>query len=208
MRSSKALAFCLLACQFTGLSAFADETDSSVSAEETLLIKAFELQGEGLSTADLLNAINASLSDYFAHASPDGQQERLEQALIDLRVYTPEQARFLIGDAQAGFDRLTAQASSENRSTLQSSVTTEIGRLVAVHPTGAQFSGCTALNTAAIVTFVGGAATLITGAILTGTGHGGVGDPMMTWGGVATGVGGVAVAIAFFVDLANMTGGC
>ena len=50
------------------------------------------LQGAGLSQQERITRLGSALTQYDQTASKTGQIERLQQAMVDLGVYTPDQA--------------------------------------------------------------------------------------------------------------------
>jgi hypothetical protein len=99
--------------------------------ERVMLENIMALQGQKLS-ADEVQARSAdAVSKYLAVASADaGQQARLEQAFVDLGIYTPAQAQSYVADAQKAAGNATSK----------DSMAAEIAQLAAQHPAGAQFS--------------------------------------------------------------------
>ena len=122
------------------LTTFAFAGNSSATAETTLLKTVVALQGENLSQAEMQAQLKAAVSKYLANAPQQGQQERMEQALVALNIYTPEQAHGFVTDAHSAAARVeNAKISGEQ---LSNTMNSEMSKLAGLHPAGAQFSAC------------------------------------------------------------------
>lgn len=106
---------------------FADTTKPS--SEFTLLKNVIALQGAGLSQSDLQTRLGSVLTQYDQTANPEGQIDRLQTAMIELGVYTPDQASAFVTEAkeatQSGADLSKVLAMTMSNA-----------------PAGAQFSFC------------------------------------------------------------------
>ena len=123
----------LVALQFVGTSAFAatpmdaPQTPHSDAPEKALLESLFQAESQSLSQSELEARMNASLIAYSRAASPIGQQARMEQALVDMKIFSPEQAHSFIADSQASIAELMRQAqASADPQALQTSVQASI----------------------------------------------------------------------------------
>ncbi len=129
--------------QLVSLSAFAERvsTASPVASPEFVLLRgAIALEGTKLTQDEQRSRLNATLSRYLATALPDGQVERMSQALIDLNITTSDEATAVVADARNMSAGLTADISLQQQ---QEILTDGIVQLVAHHPLmGAQFSAC------------------------------------------------------------------
>jgi hypothetical protein len=155
--TSKKISLLVLASYLSSFSAMA--AAPVASPEHVMLQSIIALQGKNLSQNDIQTQSSSVISKYLAVAPQDGQQARLEQAFVDLGIYTADQAHSYVADAQ----KAAAQASSKD------TMATEIVQLAAHHPAGAQFSyslGFLDINdcTVGIGLAVVGAAALIYGA--------------------------------------------
>jgi hypothetical protein len=143
MSYQKFLSCVLIATQFgIASSAFAADTSASapqaVTPEMTLLTSVFAIQGQQLPQEQTQSEIGAAVAQYAQTASPEGQSARLEQALVDLKVYGSQDAQALMASAQAAAQKLgsnpSQQAVTEQAATLE--------QVLNLHPAGAQFSAC------------------------------------------------------------------
>src|SRR6185437_15189465 len=139
-------------------SAFAAQAPS---AEINLLESAIALQGQNLSQQQIQSQMSTLMAGYAKTAPIQGQAERMEQALVAMNLYTPEQAHALMSSTIASSHALEASGFSTQEA-LQASTSSEIGSLVGAYPAGAQFSACTVGETFAAI----GAAGLVTGGII------------------------------------------
>jgi len=105
-----------------------------VTPEIELVQNSIAVVGSNLSAQERQAELTQAVSDYNRTAQADGQLERMEQALVALKIYEPAQAHQLTLEAQ-GF------ASSSSEKTTQT-VDNEITLLASRYPSGAQFSGC------------------------------------------------------------------
>jgi len=113
------------------------------SAEYKMFKRAIAIQGTAMSDSEKLDATNSILSQYAKIAQPDGQEDRMKTALLDLGVYTPEQLAATWSDAKI----LTSSInSSQPISVQEKELATVAETLSTMHPVAAQFSACQAAN--------------------------------------------------------------
>ena len=132
------------------------------SPEMTALEKLFALQGENLSTQQRNGQATAILAQYAATVPADGAEQRLQSALVQLGVFTSDQASAYLAEAkplQASLNQATSEEAA--RAVLKS----EFTRIANLHPVAAQFSGaaCVGLMVAEGAAFFGGIFTIIDG---------------------------------------------
>jgi hypothetical protein len=147
--------------------AFGDTSQDSGSAspEAVLLQNVIALQGMKLSQQQMDTQVGQAVSTYIATAPETGQQERFQQALVSLGIYTPAQATAFVTDAQASANRVAANADQINSvDQLSSAMQSEVTTLAQLHPTGAQFSFCD-MTTGAVLA-MGGIFTMIAGSVV------------------------------------------
>lgn len=136
MSLKKSVSTLMIVSQLGLVSLASAATPAAHTAEYGLLQHVLALQGQDLSSDQNQKQVTEVVSQYLATASQAGQQERLQAALVDLGVYTPnEAASFVTESQQAG---LKVAASTSASATLE----TEITQLANLHPMGAQFSAC------------------------------------------------------------------
>jgi len=168
MRCKKLLTFGLVLVQFTGF-AFADPSPSapSVSPEMTLLEQVITLQGSEIQSAKLQQEVATAVSAYIQSSPVEGRSSRMEQAMIDLGMYTPAQAKSFVQDiADAQQELGTAKPNSTQQ--ISSFAFQQTQRIVAMHPAGAEFS--TDCSTGGIVQFTIGSALFIGGIVFAAAG--------------------------------------
>lgn len=103
--------------------------------EMQLLKGVIALQGQQLSNDELQAKLSAEVSRYQAVASTDGQGERMEQALVNLNIFTPDQAQDYWKEVQ---NQTTALSNHEV------TVPQALVNLATRASNGAQFSTCAA----------------------------------------------------------------
>ena len=111
------------------------------SPEFILLKNVISIQGEDLSPAQLQDQLKNTMARYFSVASRIGGLERMRQALVELGVYTPDQAAAFAADAQTA----AANVAFAHPSTIEGAsdaLSSEIMQLTTLHPLGAQFASC------------------------------------------------------------------
>jgi len=109
---------------------------AAATPEMTLFENSLALTGENLSQQELQTRLADLLAGYEKTAALTGQAERMEQALVSLNLYTPQQAHQLALEAE-DFGANTKQAGFS-----ESAATAELVRLAGRLPAGAQFSAC------------------------------------------------------------------
>lgn len=122
--------------------------------EFKLLESSIALAGKGLSQDELNGRAAAAFANYEKIAQPDGQLDRMEQAMVDLNLYTPDQAHQLTLDAR----NFASQTRAPDLQSANQAVASEMSLLVSRYPSGAQFSACELFGTLAISGFVVGTA--------------------------------------------------
>jgi hypothetical protein len=132
-----------LLASYTSTFAFADSstTATAPSPEVMLLQNMIALRGSNFSAADIQQTMTDEVSAYVNNAPHEGQQERMEQALVSLGVYTPAQAESFAREVQDAEMRVesTNPASAQQFSNLMNQ---EVAQLINLRPSGAQFSMC------------------------------------------------------------------
>ena len=126
-RTSTAIGLCVaqLSLGFISSGALA----STPSPEFTLLENVVALQAQDLPQQEVENRLNTLLTGYTSTANPEGRGERLQQAMVNLGVYTPAQAAAFIQEVKQ-----TASSGAD--------VNTALGELLSTPADGAQFSWC------------------------------------------------------------------
>jgi hypothetical protein len=123
MNFKKTLSLALIVSQaVTAVAAYASPTEQN-TPEMKLISSMIALSGQSLSQAQLESRLSAELKQYDQSAPEEGRDERTEQALVKLGVYTPEQAHVFEVQSKG------ALASPEKLASLP-------------QPMGAQFSEC------------------------------------------------------------------
>jgi hypothetical protein len=195
MKKSKLIALVLVGSQIIGVSVFANTAVvPSISPELMLVQNVIALQGMTLSQDALQTQIASAMSDYLAQAPTEGQADRLSQALVDLKIYTPSQAQAFVAEAQSIEAKIDANATSE--SSLQAGLSQAVDQLSQLHPAGAEFSECSIGNgTRWVVAFTNppSLGALISGIALYALGDHEVGKPLMIYGGLTFVAGSVAL---------------
>ena len=118
----------------TAMAAPAATTTIARTPEFSLLEKMYSLQGQDPTSDSTKTQVKSALVEYSATAQVEGQSERLQKALTDLRAYTPEQAATFVTDAQ-----IAGQTDANHFSTA-------IQQLAMNHPMGAQFNNACGLG--------------------------------------------------------------
>jgi hypothetical protein len=220
MTFKKSVSLILIGSQLSlAQAAFASPAQALARSPEFNLVESvIALQGAKLSANDEQNQITQAMTEYLVAAPTTGQQARLQQALIDLGVYTPAQAASFTADAQAVETKVAASNPSSADEASQT-MSAEIAELSNLHPVGAQFAGQCELGWG--MTSAGPVAALVglclrfdnptcttqettgvdtLGQVVTIEGpttctqandypHAAIGDQLMIYGGVASGVG-------------------
>jgi hypothetical protein len=134
-----------------------------VTPEMTLLSTVIAAQGGSKTQAQIRTAV----SHYVATAQLEGQQTRLEQALVDMGIYTSAQAASFVADATRGAQDLNPKNLATSSARTQA-LTAEINFLSAHHPVGAEFSGLSCDAVAGSIALAGVGAAV--GAVIDGGG--------------------------------------
>lgn len=123
--------------------AFADAGTATTAAhtpEYLMFHRALALQGQDFSDAEVQSRLNDSVLEYAKTADPQGQEQRIKQAFVDLGVYTPEQADAFVTDANTWAPKIASATSTEEQMQIKAAA---VKQLALAHPmAGAQFSGC------------------------------------------------------------------
>jgi len=128
----------LVASQF-GLSAATWGAPSDAPTPETILLQnAMAIQGSALSSDVMQSQLKDVIADYASTAPTDGRSERLQSALVDMGIYTPDQVATLSQETQATAERLAGDDSSIQQEKLNA----EMNQILQIQPKGAQFSAC------------------------------------------------------------------
>jgi hypothetical protein len=145
-------------CLVANLSAHASEP--VVNHERSLLETVITLKGLGLSERDLGQQVEAALAHYNSTAPTEGRNERLSAALVDLQVFTRQQAAKFSADARFAEASL-AGAHVANDADAVAAVRAQVELLSRLSLNGAQFSSCTlgwTLSIGGVITAVVGLA--------------------------------------------------
>jgi hypothetical protein len=93
----------------------------AVSPEFKMLQSVLALQGQSLSSTEAQQKVSGTVSEYLSTAPQAGQQARLQQAMVDLGVYSDSQAASFVADSQFDDDQRNQsprQCSPDGRSVL------------------------------------------------------------------------------------------
>lgn len=152
MTFKKGISTLLIASQvaMTSMAFAASAPAASASPEFSMLQSVFALQGQKLSDQARQAQIGKILGTYTNAAPADGRTARLQDALVQLGVYTPAQAQQFMKDAQASEAavRATQQFSADQT---HAALAQQIVHLAQLHPAGAQFSKCEIAVTVGLV---------------------------------------------------------
>jgi len=143
--------------------AFAASTADApvISPEATLIQSVMALQGAGLSK-DLLQAqYSGAIAAYTATAPAENRDQRMETALVDMKIMTTQQMTAL--SQQVNTD-LGAQSTTSN-SNLSAASQAELQNLLMAPPAGAQYSFCQTATVVFAGTWVGAMSLAIAGKI-------------------------------------------
>jgi len=125
-----------------------DSQTTTITPEMNLVQNTLTIIGQSHSPQERQTELAQAVSDYNKTAQTAGQMDRMEQALVTLKVYEPAQAHQLTSQAQSYV------SSSGQKS--QDAVAKEISLLASQNPAGAQFAGC---DLGSIEMFAGGLST-------------------------------------------------
>ena len=151
MPAKKLLSTSLIISQiFMSWNAYATPSSIEPSAEFTLLQSVLTMQGEDLSRTQMNSQVEQAISQYLNQAKLEGSQDRFEQALIQMGIYTPTQAQAFMSAAQTSVARVAGESSTSTDQQAKL-MTAEISQLSALRPEGAQFSACDLFNQNALI---------------------------------------------------------
>jgi hypothetical protein len=160
--SFKKITTLLLIASTLSTTAFANSgaSEAAQSPEATLLENVVALKGSNLSDEEFQKQLTTIVSDYTNTAPMAGQQERLKDALVDLRIYTPAQAEAFEKQVQDVQDQISSAhpTSVEQTTTL---LNQEITQLAQLQAPGAQFSMCAGRAVAIAAPIVLGTTTAV-----------------------------------------------
>jgi hypothetical protein len=143
MTFKKIISYMLITTQMGVTSmAFASAATSqapTATPEFQLLSSVIALQGQKLTQQQARVQLSADVNHYTGTAPTEGQQLRFQQALVDLGVYTSQQASSFVTSASAQALKLGAAQPGDKVST---QVASDLYQIASLHPTGAQFSAC------------------------------------------------------------------
>jgi len=153
-----------LLASYPSMFAFADSstTATALSPEVTLLQNVIALRGSNLNQDAVQQQMNQAVSNYVASAPQSGQQERMQQALVALGVYSPAQAETFTQEVQGAETRVEATNPTSVQQ-LSNLMNQEVAQLIDLRPSGAQFSMCSGdgVNIPSII------GTVVTGGVTT-----------------------------------------
>src|ERR1700722_1369480 len=105
MKTNKLVSWTLILSQVAF--ALAQSASADVRTPEAQLLKrAIAIQGQALGATEAQTEMKNIVDAYMATAPVDGQNERMEQALVDLKMYTANQAHSFMADANAATARV------------------------------------------------------------------------------------------------------
>jgi hypothetical protein len=140
--------------------AFAASTTDAplVSPEATLIQSVMALQGAGL-PKDLLQAqYSGAIAAYTATAPAENRDQRMETALIDMKIVTAQQMTALS-------EQVNADLSAQSNASLSAASQAELQNLLMAPPAGAQYSFCQTATLVFAGTWVGAMSLAIAGKI-------------------------------------------
>ena len=137
-----------LTTSFIGIS-FASADD--VSAESTLLSNAIALKAQGISQESKQQELQAEIQDYQQTAPVAGREDRMEQALVQLKIMTADQASTFRAEA----DSIVATGGDGEADLLNQSIQNAL-----TNSQGAQYSTCEKTTTADVSLAVAGGVLL------------------------------------------------
>ena len=157
---NKSISLCLIASQLVigAPAAFAADRANEVTAERQLVETVLTLKGLGLSDKDMHQQLEGTLKAYDQKAPQDGRDARLEQAFVDMRILSPQQAQTFVDGTRAAEANMAAHSlptPEAHARALQS----QLELFARINPVGAQFSACTvgwAVAAAGVVAVIAG----------------------------------------------------
>jgi hypothetical protein len=142
------------------------------SAEFNLLSSVITLRGEALSQKSLQQRLKNDIQNYKDTAPFEGREDRMQQALVQLKIMTAEQANSLRtgidSDVQSKIGENTHLSQQENETLMDRSLQTALSNMQ-----GAQFSACDNLEMGTTVLIVGAGVSSLLGWIYYAADHGG-----------------------------------
>jgi hypothetical protein len=160
----KQVSVLMIACQISmgilSTGAFASST-TAPTAEEVMIANIMAMQGVHVAGDAAASTINGIVTQYDAAAPADGREQRLQDALVALNIFTPDQANKFVAKSHHSHAVVAAASSDEARDVM----TTEINELSQLSPKAAQFSSkeCWLAVTGEAVGFFGGIFTILEG---------------------------------------------
>ncbi|HUP55866.1 MAG TPA: hypothetical protein VM598_00325 [Bdellovibrionota bacterium] len=163
----------LIGCQLllAPLSQSARADVPATGAERELLETVLTLKGLALSERELATRLPRVIERYKRVAPADGREARLQAALVELGVLTPQQARKFATEAKLAQARLTASApGASSEAQEQAALQAQIEVLSGMSLNGAQFAGGGSMLgcVAGTLSLLGGIGLLIWGSELYG----------------------------------------
>jgi hypothetical protein len=138
LKSAAVVTLISVASQILPFAAFANVTEAH-SAEYALLEQSIALSANKLDKKEMQNEMTALTQKYIAEAPVEGRIERMEQAMIDLNLYTPAQAEQVAQQLQISANSLANQSFANQQEAL-SATQAELNRVMNKLPAGAQYS--------------------------------------------------------------------
>jgi hypothetical protein len=130
------------------------------TAESNLVRTVLTLKGLDLPANEMKSQVDSAVKRYVDTSPSTGRAERLETALVDFEIMTPQQAKNFTSGVNAA-DANVASQSIPTPEAYEAALKAQMELFAKVNPVGAQFSACTTawVLTAggAIIAFVGAA---------------------------------------------------
>ena len=111
-----------------------------MSAEAQLLTRVIAIRGQNLPQEQWQQKTMAAFQEYAntPSAQADGRDQRLQEALVTTKIYTPDQASILMSQVQAAQNRIVGRGSAHQAQ--RQKFQAEMGQILHSMPQGAQFS--------------------------------------------------------------------
>jgi hypothetical protein len=156
----KIVSVALIGTQLSLLCPTAHAGAPGARAERELLETVLTLKGLALSENELARQLPQAVDRYLRSAAPEGREERLQVALVELGVLTRQQARRFAAESKAAQERLaTRDSGATPEARQQAAVQAQIEVLSALSLNGAQFAGSStagcALGTVSLLAGIG-----------------------------------------------------
>jgi hypothetical protein len=133
---------------------------SEFTPESTMLANVMALQGSGAS--DQINGAEMIdiVTQYMNTSKDDGREQRLQDALVQLSIFTPDQAKTFVGASHDAENAINTN-SFDSKEEMRNALVAEVDKISNLNPAGAQFSlrACApggAILTAGIASLIGG----------------------------------------------------